>query len=143
MNAHEEQVFAGQIYNVMAALYKTGLMEKLTKIQGEAIDIAVREIGLSMGDLVNMIDAIGEESVLNADKSLLKARKFLPLLSNGRLFAVISRILDNPLAVNFVRKTMVRKMTGGGSSLDDNKFRVKGFIENNISMLKNLLSKYI
>ena len=118
MAAYNEQAFAAGVYNFMAAAYRTGLLEKMARIQGEVIDEVMQEQGVSMSDLVNKIDSIQEETVMRFEKTIIRVRFLLPLMADGRIFSVVSRILEYRWAQGLFKKSM--KLIYSGSLTPSN-----------------------
>jgi hypothetical protein len=110
---------ASELFGLMEVAYRKGVLDKNSRIMGEAIGIALANNGKTIQDLMNNLDNIEEKSLARANRLLEKAGPFIRLASNEKLMEVMSRLLD--LAP--VRKAMVgrqvrsiERMMAGGSS---------------------------
>jgi hypothetical protein len=96
----------GRVYDAMECSYRHGVLDKLMAMQGEALEAVMEEADLNMGDLLNRLDEVGEESVTKLDRLLDRLRAFIRLANNDKLMELVSRVLD----VRFVRRMMVKNM---------------------------------
>lgn len=103
--AHRE----GLVFNVMSSAYRNGVLDKCMAMTGEAIDGALLDSGLKMGDLVNKIDEAQERTVMRMDRLLSHAGLLLKAAASDSLMKMASRLLD----VSLVRRTVVRVMKRG------------------------------
>jgi hypothetical protein len=96
----------GLVFDVMASAYRNDVLDKSLSIMGEAIDGAMQDSGLGIGDLVNKMDEAQERTVMKLNNLLARSGPLLRLAASDRLMAAVSRLLD----VKLVRKTGARVM---------------------------------
>lgn len=98
----------GQVFGVMAAAYRHGVLDKSMPLLGELLDGVLAETGLDMGDLVNSLDEAGEETVSRLDALFRRSGPLLRVAKSDRLMTLASRALDSPL----LNRLAVRSLKG-------------------------------
>jgi len=96
----------GLVFEVMASAYRHDVLDKGMSIMGDAIDGAMLDTGLKIGDLVNKMDEAQERTVMKLNNLLARSGLLLQLAASDRLMAAVSRLLD----VKVVRKTAATVM---------------------------------
>ncbi len=61
---------ADSVFLLLQESYASGLLEKLVAVAGEALDGLILDTGLSVGDLLALVDGISRESVLAAESKV-------------------------------------------------------------------------
>lgn len=80
-------------FDTMLCAYRSGLMDTLSAVQGEALGDLMDETDLDMGVLLNRLDQVSGNSVTTADR-LLGASGFLfRYTANERLMRLAARLL--------------------------------------------------
>lgn len=96
----------GQVFGVMAAAYRHGVLDKSMPLLGELLDGVLADTGLDMGDLVNSLDEAGEETVSRLDALFRRSGPLLRVARSDRLMAFASRALDSPLISRLAVKSL-------------------------------------
>lgn len=94
------------VYRLMLCMYKNGVLERVSRMQGEVLEEIMADAGLSMGDLLNRMDETTEKVVRKLDRLLGFSGPVFRLLANDTLMKGVARLLD----VRFVRERMTRTM---------------------------------
>jgi hypothetical protein len=96
----------GLVFNVTASAYRHGVLDKTMSIAGEAIDGAMSDTGLKIGDMVNGLDEATEPTVMKMDRLMARSGPLLRLAASDVVMSLVSRVLD----IGFVKKAMVGVM---------------------------------
>jgi hypothetical protein len=96
----------GLVFNVTASAYRHGVLDKTMSIAGEAIDGAMSDTGLKVGDMVNGLDEATEPTVMKMDRLMEHSGPLLRLAASDVVMSLVSRVLD----LAFVKKAMVGVM---------------------------------
>ncbi|MHB8895911.1 MAG: hypothetical protein ACYC99_12160 [Candidatus Geothermincolia bacterium] len=86
----------GQVFAVMAAAYRHGVLDKTMSMFGEALGVVMTETSINTGDLVNMLDEAQESSVLKVERLLARSKLLLKLAAHDSVMAFASRALESP-----------------------------------------------
>jgi len=89
-----------EVYWFMEAAYRYGVLEKFMSIQGMALDIVMAETGADLGDILNRLDEIGEDTVLAIDKNLQKLAPLAKYFNNDRVMHLANRLLSSKSVEN-------------------------------------------
>lgn len=103
-------------FRFMRCMYRSGLLDRFTAIQGEAMAEVMAEGGFGMGDLMNRMDQASDASVARMDRALGAAGPLFRYAASDRLMGFLSRLLDVPLVrrlvLNNMKKSMLQALTG-------------------------------
>jgi len=109
---------SGRVFNVMAAAYRHGVLDRFMGIFGEVLEGVMAETGAGIGDVVNKMDEARESTVAKLDSLLSRSGPLLKAASGDRLMETASRLLDSPLVrrvvVRLLKGFLVRAMDGEG-----------------------------
>jgi hypothetical protein len=95
-----------EVYDVVACAHRTGALEKLLSVQGEAIEAALEEGKMTMWELLNAIEEVGEETIAKVDGLLGMIGGFMKFGNNDELMMLLSYLLDD----NFLRGMIIQRM---------------------------------
>jgi hypothetical protein len=95
-----------EVFDVVACAYRTGVLDKLLSVQGEAIETALEEGGLTMWELLNAVEEIDEGTIAKLDGLLGMIGGFIKFGNNDELMMLLSYLLGD----NFLRGMIVQKM---------------------------------
>jgi len=56
-------------FELLRQSYRSGLLEELVAIAGQALDGLIEDTGLGMGDLLAVLDSVSPETVLRAEET--------------------------------------------------------------------------
>jgi hypothetical protein len=56
-------------FELLRQSYRSGLLDELVAIAGQALDGLIKDTGLGMGDLLAMLDNVSPETVLRAEET--------------------------------------------------------------------------
>ncbi len=93
-------------FEFMRCMYRSGLLDRFSAIQGQVMAEVMAEAGLNMGDMSNNLDNASEQSVAKIDRMLGMMGPAFRYLADDRLMRLIARLLDVP----FVRRQLLRNM---------------------------------
>ncbi len=109
-----------QAFELMRCMYTSGVLDKFTAIQGEALSEVMADAGLNVGDVLNTVDQASESSIAAVDRLLGMSGPFMKYLASERLMRFVSRMLDVSLvrrqALKGARKSLLRALTAEASS---------------------------
>lgn len=97
----------GDFFNLMRMAYKTGVLEKLSDIQCDAMESPEGEARWDSGVLVELLDGADPSG---AERWLQRSRIPVRLLASGCVMSAISRLLDLAVVRRGVTKSMRKKM---------------------------------
>ena len=97
-------------FRFMRCMYRSGLLDRVSAIQGEAMAEVMAEAGLNMGDMSNNLDQASEQSVAKIDRMLGMFGPVLGHLANDWLMRLIAGLLDVPLVRRQLLKNMKKSM---------------------------------
>jgi hypothetical protein len=95
-----------EAFKFMRCMYRNGVFEKFTAIQGEAMDEVMTDARLNIGDLMNRMDQATDASIARIDRMLGTMGPLFKYLANDRLMRFLSKTLD----VSFVRRQVLKNM---------------------------------
>lgn len=93
-------------FKFMRCMYRNGVLDKFSAIQGEAMDEVMAAARLNVGDLMNRMDQASEQSIARIDKMLGMMGPLFKHMANDRLMRLISNLLD----VSIVRRQILKNM---------------------------------
>lgn len=97
-------------FKFMRCMYRNGVLDRFSAIQGEVMVEVMVEAGLNMGDLSNNMDQASEQSVARIDRMLGMMGPAFRHLANDRLMRLIARLLDIPVVRRQILKNMKKSM---------------------------------
>jgi hypothetical protein len=97
-------------FDLMLCMYRTGLLDRVTAIQGQAMDEVMDEAGISMGDIMNRIDQADAGTIDSLDRMIGKMGPLLRYVSSDLLMRSIARVIDIPLVKRFLLARSKRSM---------------------------------
>lgn len=97
-------------FRFMRCMYRSGLLDTVSAIQGEAMVEVMAKAGLNMGDMANNLDNASEQSIAKIDRMLGMMGPAFRYLANERLMRAIARLLDVPLVRRQILKNMKKSM---------------------------------
>lgn len=98
-------------FKFMRCMYRNGVLDRFSAIQGEAMAEVMAEAGLDMGDMSNSMDQASEQSIAKIDRMLGMMGPAFRYLANDRLMRLISRLLDVSIVRRQVLKNMKKSMS--------------------------------
>jgi hypothetical protein len=105
-------------FDTMLCAYRSGLMDALSAIQGEAVGDLMDETDLNMGVLLNRLDQVSGNSVTTADRLLGRSGFMFRYMANERLMRLAARLLAlRPVrlfAVEMLKKRMAKWLEAPG-----------------------------
>jgi hypothetical protein len=93
-------------FKFMRCMYRNGVLDRFSAIQGQAMAEVMAEAGLNMGDMSNSMDQASEQSIAKIDRLLGMTGPLFKHLANDRLMRLISKVLD----VSIVRRQVLKNM---------------------------------
>jgi hypothetical protein len=104
----------GQVYAVMRAAYRQGVLDQFIPIFGEALDAAMQEADINLNDLFNKMDDAGQETVDKVDRAFVGSGPLLRLAASDRIMKLSSRLLDyrrvRRIAVHGMERFLISRM---------------------------------
>ena len=108
-----------EAFRFMRCMYQSGLLDKFSAIQGEAMDEVMAASGLNVGDLMNRMDQASDASIAMIDRMLGMMGPLFKYLASERLMRFVSNVLDVSLVrrqvLKNMKKTMLRALTAEAS----------------------------
>lgn len=99
-----------EAFKFMRCMYRNGLLDKFSAIQGEAMDEVMASAGLNAGDLNNLADQASDASIAMVDRMLGMTGPLFKYLASDRLMRFVSKVLDVSLVRRQVLKNMKKSM---------------------------------
>jgi hypothetical protein len=99
-----------EAFEFMRCMYRSGLLDRVSAIQGEAMADVMAEAGLNMGDMANNLDLAGEQTIARIDRMLGTIGPAFRYLANERLMRAIAHVLDVPMVRRQLLKNMKKSM---------------------------------
>lgn len=84
------------LFEVVVRAYRSGVLDKLVVLLGNAIEEALEEGNLTTWELLNMADEADDASFANANGLLGMVSGLIPLANNDKLMMFLSYLLDDP-----------------------------------------------
>ena len=104
----------GQVYAVMRAAYRQGVLDEFAPLLGEALDRAMEETGSDLNDLFNQMDEAQENTVKKLDKTISSSGFFMRIAGSDRLMRLCARLVEKErskrVIVNVMRDFFVAKI---------------------------------
>ena len=98
-------------FKFMRCMYRNGVLDRFSAIQGQAMAEVMAEAGLDMGDMSNSMDQASEQSIAKIDRMLGMMGPAFRYLANDRLMRLISKRLDVSIIRRQVLKNMKKSMS--------------------------------
>ena len=111
MDAREEEILAGKYFDILAAMYRNGVLDKYQRISGAAQAEACREVGITGGTLMAGMEALDMESIKKGDAFLAKLTPYLDILASDAIWIVISKLLDNQMVQQHIWDSSKKSIT--------------------------------
>ena len=96
------------VYDVVACAHRTGVLDKLLSMQGEAIEAALEEEDITMWELLNAVEEVDDETIAKLDGLLGMIGGFIKFANNDELMMLLSYLLDDDL----LKSMIVQRMKG-------------------------------
>jgi hypothetical protein len=97
-------------FDLMLCMYRSGLLDRFSAIQGRAIDEVMEETGISMGDIMNRMDQAGDRTVDSIDRLIGRAGPFVKYMTNETVMRSAARVLDVGFVRRFLQSTMKKSI---------------------------------
>lgn len=95
-----------EFYDVMHCAYESGVLDKLSAIQGAAVTNALERAGLSADDLLERANEVEDEALQRLDLLIGRMGPALKCLGTRFLMRLVSRALD----LGVFRRMLVTRM---------------------------------
>lgn len=95
-----------EVFDVVTCAYRSGALDKLLSVQGEAIEAALEEGNLTMWELLNAVEEVDEETIAKIDGLLSMMGGFIKFGNNDELMMLLSYLLDD----NFLKVMIVQRI---------------------------------
>lgn len=107
-----------ETFDLMRCMYRNGLLDRLSAIQGEALGEVMDETGINLGEIMNRLDQASDKSVAAVDRALGYSGSMPRYLTNDRLMRLASGLIDVPwvrrLAVKNMKRALLKVMVPEG-----------------------------